>query len=871
MRKLLTILLISCSIFVQAQNWGSFVQPSSARGTTTNGINILREMYVPIYDTVNVFDGNGKKIFPLRIGAITIRPQDTASHSNIIYAWSGANWNKVTVAGGTTQTFQQSLINGSALTQDNTISGSNNLTFTLPNFTVNGKSLFSRDLVIGDGNLSQSSHSVGVVSQNGINQTANNTTTSHLSDLSLANSGVNNINQYSLISPSVSSLLKEGTGSFTGSGVLASHNAVSFFSQSGNIQHLAGYQVWPPFQNSSGSAYSGFIDTFYSIRIRDIGATSLTSNIGSRYAIYQDGYNDTLLFNSSRIKMPNIPSGTAVNRLALDVNGNVVSVSGGAVSISTNNGTGITGGTITGTGTLAIDTTLISTKAWRQKGIDSVGSLIPTNNNQLSNGAGFVTQAGARTAISITTIGNSGASTYDNTTGIANIPQYSYSASEPLRITGTTISIDTGRTATAIINGGSLNSVRDSLQANIALKKNIADSVHTVADHYVRQDRLKMVVDSASAANGAANWSTAGNTSVSGLNTGYFLGTKNATPVLIKVNNTPSATFDSIGNFGVGAFAPSFKMDVRGLPFTTTGEHLIASFTDGYSYSTGASSAPTTGVRIGTYGSAANATAQHAFIRSINNRNLIIGTNTYQNLLTLVDPGTAVIIGSTSSTSAPTNSLHLLQVYGTSKFNNVVNLVAGDVGNSIVPIKFTAGTKLATPQSGAIEYVTGNFVLQNDGLTMGTATGAASAILDIQNTGKGVLLPRGTMTQRDAIATPATGLLYYNTDNNMLDNYDGTRYVNKMYQPYRAITSARTLDNTDYSIEATSGTFNVTIPTAIGIAGRTFEIINTGAGVITVISVVAQTFNGASSIVINGGHGVTIRSNGANYIITNQY
>jgi hypothetical protein len=46
---------------------------------------------------------------------------------------------------------------------------------------------------------------------------------------------------------------------------------------------------------------------------------------------------------------------------------------GGTVtSVATNNGTGITGGTITTSGTLAIDTTVISTRAWRQKGVDSL-------------------------------------------------------------------------------------------------------------------------------------------------------------------------------------------------------------------------------------------------------------------------------------------------------------------------------------------------------------------------------------------------------------------------------------------------------------------------------------------------------------------
>lgn len=50
---------------------------------------------------------------------------------------------------------------------------------------------------------------------------------------------------------------------------------------------------------------------------------------------------------------------------------------GSVVSVATNNGTGITGGTITVSGTLAIDTAgTISTKLWRQKGVDSLNALI---------------------------------------------------------------------------------------------------------------------------------------------------------------------------------------------------------------------------------------------------------------------------------------------------------------------------------------------------------------------------------------------------------------------------------------------------------------------------------------------------------------
>ncbi|HNY02762.1 MAG TPA: tail fiber protein [Bacteroidales bacterium] len=47
--------------------------------------------------------------------------------------------------------------------------------------------------------------------------------------------------------------------------------------------------------------------------------------------------------------------------------------------------------------------------------------------------------------------------------------------------------------------------------------------------------------------------------------------------------------------------------------------------------------------------------------------------------------------------------------------------------------------------------------------TTGTAP-AASAMLDVQSQAKGVLFPRMTKAQRTAIASPATGLLVYQTD-----------------------------------------------------------------------------------------------------------
>jgi len=50
----------------------------------------------------------------------------------------------------------------------------------------------------------------------------------------------------------------------------------------------------------------------------------------------------------------------------------------------------------------------------------------------------------------------------------------------------------------------------------------------------------------------------------------------------------------------------------------------------------------------------------------------------------------------------------------------------------------------------------------------------ASSILDLKSTTKGLLTPRMTTTQRDAISSPATGLLIYNTTTNQEEYYNGT-------------------------------------------------------------------------------------------------
>lgn len=67
-------------------------------------------------------------------------------------------------------------------------------------------------------------------------------------------------------------------------------------------------------------------------------------------------------------------------------------------------------------------------------------------------------------------------------------------------------------------------------------------------------------------------------------------------------------------------------------------------------------------------------------------------------------------------------------------------------------------------------------LLKNATLGINTHEPDLSSILDLQATDRGFLPPRMTEVQRDAIATPAEGLVVYNTDTKKLNLFDGTSW-----------------------------------------------------------------------------------------------
>lgn len=81
--------------------------------------------------------------------------------------------------------------------------------------------------------------------------------------------------------------------------------------------------------------------------------------------------------------------------------------------------------------------------------------------------------------------------------------------------------------------------------------------------------------------------------------------------------------------------------------------------------------------------------------------------------------------------------------------------------------------------AGALAVTQGSTFTGNVGVG---GAASASAALTVTSTTQGLLLPRMTATQRDAIASPAAGLLVYNTTSGKLNFYNGSAW--------EAVTSA---------------------------------------------------------------------------------
>lgn len=105
---------------------------------------------------------------------------------------------------------------------------------------------------------------------------------------------------------------------------------------------------------------------------------------------------------------------------------------------------------------------------------------------------------------------------------------------------------------------------------------------------------------------------------------------------------------------------------------------------------------------------------------------------------------------------------------------------AGSGTDGVVSLGATNANAVTIGRTGKTTTVAGSLaVAQAMAVTGNVGVGgslAASAALTVTSTTQGILFPRMTATQRDAIAAPTAGLVVYNSTSNKLNVYTGAAW-----------------------------------------------------------------------------------------------
>ena len=96
---------------------------------------------------------------------------------------------------------------------------------------------------------------------------------------------------------------------------------------------------------------------------------------------------------------------------------------------------------------------------------------------------------------------------------------------------------------------------------------------------------------------------------------------------------------------------------------------------------------------------------------------------------------------------------------------------------------------------------------------------------------------------------------------------DGIESLGSILFPYSAKSTTYTIGDEDYFIDCTSGTFTVTLPTAVGVSGKIYIVKNSESGTITVATTSSQTIDGSSTKTLSQYQSIQVQSNGANWVI----
>jgi hypothetical protein len=143
---------------------------------------------------------------------------------------------------------------------------------------------------------------------------------------------------------------------------------------------------------------------------------------------------------------------------------------------------------------------------------------------------------------------------------------------------------------------------------------------------------------------------------------------------------------------------------------------------------------------------------------------------------------------------------------------------------------------------------------------IGTVTPNTSAVLDVESTTKGLLLPRLTTLQRDEIVLPVAGLTIFNSTKECLEWYDGVLWYNACGS--QSSTNGTAIVSSYNCIKANAGIMTEGVPvsgvtqtiTATVVAKGTYNISTTANGV---------TFSGSGTFSGTGAQDIVLTATGA--------
>jgi hypothetical protein len=264
-----------------------------------------------------------------------------------------------------------------------------------------------------------------------------------------------------------------------------------------------------------------------------------------------------------------------------------------------------------------------------------------------------------------------------------------------------------------------------------------------------------------------------------------------STSTTLNVAPTEKMRIDSSGNVGIGTASPSQKLQVAGNARLGTGAYL------GFPDSAGAFTRFSNGEFIATSNQqlqlcADNSDGTIAFFTT--------STGSASNERMRIDSSGNVGIGTSSpgyklNTYASTTSLSIQQVIqnsnagsGTAALGFSVSSASGGEG---LVVKGGIGFQRNAAYGGGFmafynnnsgaagDFTTADEAMRIDNaknVGIGTTSPSASAILDAQSTTKGVRMPNMTTTQKNAISSPAAGLMVFDTTLAKLCVYSGSAW-----------------------------------------------------------------------------------------------